>query len=156
MKATYGLVYHAAFALAILCAGLLVYNMVAMPIYKEQVFLERGTITAGGEMVILIGFVLVPIFDIVSLLWVLSRIRQAQAVRKRDMGVLALGTLCLILLAGEKVMVDEIGREYLLGWEVVGEWIILYAFLVIQLLYNVVILRRVYRTYLAQRSEARA
>jgi hypothetical protein len=156
MKATYGLVYHAAFALAILCAGLLVYNMVAMPIYKEQVFLERGTITAGGEMVILIGFVLVPIFDIVSLLWVLSRIRQAQAVRKRDMGVLALGTLCLILLAGEKVMVDEIGREYLLGWEVVGEWIILYVFLVIQLLYNVVILRRVYRTYLAQRSEARA
>jgi hypothetical protein len=91
MKATYGLVYHAAFALAILCAGLLVYNMVAMPIYKEQVFLERGTITAGGEMVILIGFVLVPIFDIVSLLWVLSRIRQAQAVRQKRYGGLSSG-----------------------------------------------------------------
>jgi len=156
MKATDGLMCRAIFALAILCTGLLVYNMVAMPIYKEQVFLERRTITIGGEMVILIGFILVPIFNIVSLLWVSSRIRRAQVVRKGDMGVLALGALCLILLMGEKVMVDEIGREYLLGWEVVGEWIILYVFLATQSLYNVVILRRVYRSCGAQRNEARA
>jgi hypothetical protein len=146
MKATYGFVYRAAFALAILCTGLLVYNMVAMPIYKEQVFLERGTISTGGEMVILIGFVLVLLFNIVSFLWMLLRIQKAQRVHGGDLGVLALGALCLILLMGEKAMVDEIGREYLLGWEVVGEWIILYVFLAIQLLYNVVILRRVYRT----------
>ena len=156
MKPTHGLMYRAALALVILCTGSLVYNMVAITIYKEQVFLERGTISTGGEMVILIGFVLVLIFNIVSLLWVLSRIRHAQAVRKGDRGVLALGALCLILMLGEKAMVDEIGREYLLGWEVVGEWIILYVFLTIQLLYNVVILRRVYRAYVARRSEARA
>ena len=155
MKATCGLVYHAAFALAILCTGWLVYNMVAMPIYKEQVFLQRGTITAGGETIILIGFVLVPIFNIASLSWVSSHVRQAQVVRKGDVGTLALGALCLILLMGEKVMVDEIGREYLLGWEVVGEWFILYAFLATQLLFNVVILRRVYRICEIQRSEAR-
>jgi hypothetical protein len=156
MKATYGLVHRAAFALAILCTGWLVYNMVAMPIYKEQVFLKRGTISTGGEMVILIGFVPVLIFNIVSLLWVSSRIRRALAARKGGRGVLALGALCLILLVGEKVMVDEIGREYLLGWEVVGEWIILYVFLAIQLLYNVVILRQVYRAYVDKRSETRA
>jgi len=156
MKATYGLVNRAAFVLAILCTGLLVFNMVAIPIYKEQVFRYRGTITIGGEMVILIGFVFVLIFNFVSLLWVSSRIRKTQTVRKGDRGALALGVLCLILLVGEKAMVDEIGRECLLGWEVIGEWIILYVFLAIQLLYNVVILRRVYRTFVAQRSEARA
>jgi hypothetical protein len=145
MKATYGLVYRAGFGLAIVCTGLLVYNIVAIPIFKEQVFLERGTISAGGELVILIGFVLVLIFNILSLLWVSLRVRKTQAVRKGDYGVLALGALCLLLLVGEKAMVDEIGREYLLGWEVVGEWIILYVFLAIQLLYNIVILRRVYR-----------
>jgi hypothetical protein len=143
MKTTYRLVDRAAFALAILCTGLLVYIMVAMPIYKEQVFLERGSITIGGEMVILIGFVFVLIFNIVSLLWMLSRIRRA--VRKGGRWVFALGALCLILLLGEKVMVDEIGREYGLGWEVVGEWIILYVFLAIQFFYNIVILRRLYR-----------
>jgi len=156
MKGTYGLVYRAAFALAILCTGLLVCIMVALPIYKEQVFLERGTITTGGEMVIIIGFILVPIFNIVSLLWVSLCILQAQVVRKGYMGVLALGALCLILLMGEKVMLDEIGREYLLGWEVVGEWIILYVFLATQLLYNVVILRRLYRACETQRIKARA
>jgi hypothetical protein len=156
MKATCGLVYRVAFVLAILCTGSLVYNMVAIPIYEEQVFQYRGTINTGGEMVILIGFVLVLIFNIMSLLWVSSRIRKAEAVRKGDGGILALGALCLILMLGEKAMVDEIGREYLLGWEVVGEWIISYVFLTIQLLYNVVILRRVYRAYVAQCSEAKA
>jgi hypothetical protein len=52
-------------------------------------------------------------------------------------------------------MVDEIGREYLLGWEVVGEWIILYVFLAIQLLYNIVILRRVHRARISRRGPDR-
>ncbi len=155
MKTTYGLVYCVAFALVLLCTGMLAYNMVAMLIYKEQVFLERGTITAVGEMVILIGFVLVLIFNIASLLWVSSRIRQTHVGRKGDVGVLVLGAICMILLAGEKIMVDEIGREHLLGWEVAGEWIILYVFLAIQLLYNIVILQRVYRAGKAPLSETR-
>jgi hypothetical protein len=112
MKASYGLVCRTAFALAILCTGLLVYNMVAMPIFKDQVFLERGKISTGGEMVILLGFILVPIFNILSVLWVSLRMRKAQTDRKGDYRVLALGVLCLFLLVGEKVMVDEIGREY--------------------------------------------
>jgi hypothetical protein len=156
MKAAVRLVDRAAFALAVLCTGLLVYNMAAMPIFKEQVFLERGTISTVGEMFILIGFILVVIFNIVSLFWVSLRILQAQVVRKGDWGVLALAVLCLILLMGEKVMVDEIGREYILGWEVVGEWIILYVFLAIQLFYNLVILRRVHRACVGPRSEGRA
>lgn len=146
MRAASGLVYRAAFALAVLCTGWLVFNMVALPIFKDQVFLERGQISTGGELAILIGFVLVLVFNIVSLIWVSSRIRKAQIGRKGDIGLAALGALCLILMAGEKAMVDEIGREYPLEWEVVGEWIILYVFLAIQLLYNIVILRWLYRT----------
>jgi len=53
-------------------------------------------------------------------------------------------------------MVDEIGHEYLLGWEVVGEWIILYVFLATQLLYNFAILWRLFRAYEARRSEVKA
>jgi len=156
MKEPNGFVYRAAFALAILCTVLLVYNMAAMPIYKGQVFFERGTISTGGEVVILIGFILMPIFDIISLLWVSSCMRQAHTVRRADRGILALGALCLILLVGEKAMVDEIGREYLQGWEVTGEWIILYVFLAIQLFYNIVILRRLYRAGEVQRREGEA
>jgi hypothetical protein len=44
-------------------------------------------------------------------------------------------------------MRDEIGREYQLGWEVLGEWIILSTFLMNQLLYDLVILMQLFCTY---------
>jgi hypothetical protein len=130
--------------------------MIALPIYKDHIFIERGAITMGGEMVILIGFILVFIFNIASLLWLLLNIRQDKEIRKKDIVVSALGVLCLFLLMGDKVMVDEIGRELLLGWEVKGECIILYVFLVIQLLYNLIILQRVYHSFESQHSKAMA
>ena len=37
-------------------------------------------------------------------------------------------------------MLDEIAREMRLGWETMGEWIILYGFFTTQLLYNIFIL----------------
>ena len=155
MKAMARMVGRGAFVLAVLCTGWLVFDMVAIPIYKEQVFLQRGTIAPGGEIVIALGFLLLPLFNALSLLWVSLRVRKAGVAGPGDLGILALGALCLILLIGEKAMADEIGREYLLGWEVVGEWIILYAFLAIQLFYNVLILRRLYRARGGQRAEAR-
>lgn len=156
MKVKHRFVYSVFFALAVLCTGLLVYNMVALPIYKDHIFIERGTINTGGEMVILIGFILVFIFNILSLLWLLLHIRQDKKTHKKDIVVLALGVLCLFLLMGDKVMVDEIGRELFLGWEVKGECIILYVFLATQLLYNVIILRWVYRGFDGQHSKAMA
>jgi len=69
---------------------------------------------------------------------------------------LALGVLCMILLLGEKTMVDEIGREYLWGWKVTGEWIILYVFLAIQLLYNALIILKLYRICKARPAAAGA
>jgi len=100
MNATSGMADRAGFALAVLCTGWLVFNMVALSIFKDQVFLERGQISTGGELAILIGFVLVLVFNIVSLIWVSSRIRKAQIGRKGDIGLSALGALCLILMAG--------------------------------------------------------
>ena len=76
--------YRIAFALATLCAGSLVFIMAAMPIYREQVFLERGTITPGGQTAILIGFVLVLIFDIISVVWVSAHVWQARSLRAEE------------------------------------------------------------------------
>jgi len=149
------LLYNSTFVLALLSTGFLVYNMLATLIYKEQIFFERETISSV-EIVILIGFGLIPLFDIVSILWVLSRLRQSEKVIPGDKPTLVLGALCLILLIGEKTMVDEIGREYLIGWEVLGEWIILYVFLTIQLIYNLVVLLKLFRVYNARFIEGKA
>jgi hypothetical protein len=140
------LLYNSTSVLAILSIGFLVFNMLGTLIYKQQVFFERETLSSV-EIVILIGFGLVLLFDIASLLWVLLRLRQSEEASMGDKATLILGALCLFLLMGEKVMVDEIGREYLLGWEVLGEWIILYTFLTTQLIYNFVILLQLLRAY---------
>ena len=155
MKKHNELLYNFTFVLAILSTGFLVYNMLATLIYKEQIFFERE-IFSNVEIVILIGFSLILLFDIVSLLRVLLRLRQSQEVVTGDKATLILGALCLILLLGEKAMIDEIGREYLLGWEVLGEWIILYVFLTTQLIYNLVILLQLFRIYHARYSEDKA
>ena len=57
-----------------------------------------------------------------------------------------LGLICCVLLLCEKAMVDEIARETALGWEVIGEWVILYIALVIQLVYIGLVLRAVKKT----------
>jgi hypothetical protein len=144
------LLYNSTSVLAILSVGFLLFNIFGTMIYRQKVFLERETLSSV-EIVILIGFGLFFLFDIVSLLLVLLRLRQSEKASMGDRATLILGTLCLLLLIGEKAMVDEIGREYLLGWEVLGEWIILYTFLTNQLLYNLIILMQLFRTYRDQR-----
>ena len=145
------LLYNSTFVLAILAIGFLVFNMLGMVIFKQQVFFERGTL-AGVEIVILIGFGLIFLFDISSLLWLLLSLRRSEKSSVGDKATLILGVLCLFLLIGEKTMIDEIGREYLLGWEVLGEWIILYTFLTAQLIYSLGILLQLFRTRRDRRS----
>lgn len=139
MKRSGSLLYNSTGVLAILSTGFLLYSMLAMLIFKKQIFFEREVLSTA-EMFILVGFVLIVLFDLVSLLWVLLRIPRFPHALIGDKLTLLFGGLCLILLLGEKTMIDEIGREYLMGWEVLGEWIILYLFLTTQLAYNLVIL----------------
>lgn len=141
MRAGIGLPRRAAIALAVLCTAWLAYNMVAMFVFRQQVFVERGAISAGGELSILIGFILLLLFNLASVLWASWRIRRAPGARRASWGILALGLACLVLMVGDKAMVDEIGREYGSRSGVTSEWVILYALLAIQLLYNIIILR---------------
>ena len=146
MKNDSGLLYKPTFVLAILATGFLVYNMLAIPFFKEEIFFERQAL-AGVEILILIGFGLMLLFGILSLMWVILRLRHSQNVATADRVTPVLGALCLFLLIGEKAMVDEIGREYRLGLGVLGEWIALYVGLTIQLTYNLVILSQLFRVH---------
>ena len=137
---------HFTFTLGWLSIFMLIFIMTAMPIYKGQVFLDRGSITIGAELIILIGFIILAMFMLVSIIWLIARIRHPPGNNKLYITTLLLGGICLILFVGEKVMVDEIGREYSLGWEVLGEWIILYLILMMQLFYNILILLLTYRS----------
>jgi hypothetical protein len=98
------------------------------------------------EFAILIGILLIFLFDMTSLGWVSHKIYATKKSTGLDTLALIWGVLCILALMGTKVMADEIAREYRLGWETLGEWMVLYACLLIQFFYNFLIFTLLRRT----------
>jgi hypothetical protein len=127
--------------LAVLATSALVYNMLVFQLNRDELFLQKGTLNSAG-VIALGGFVVIFLFNIVSFLWLLAAGRRQFTFGK--MAALVLGALCMILLIIDKVMIDEIAREYPLGMSTQGEWIILYAAMSIQLIYGLLVLAQIF------------
>lgn len=127
-----------------LVAGLyLLFNMVAMPLWWGGVSASGG-FRGGIQLTILIGFVYILLFDLISAGWILTRVCWVR-LEKKDEGcqqgwLVVLAALALVGLMGAKVMVDEIGRETPLEMGPGGEWVILYMCLSLQLAYIAAVL----------------
>jgi hypothetical protein len=136
------------FVLGILATFSVVYNMVAVQIFKEQVFFDH-VVSMPYEFAMLSGALLILLFDVFSLGWVSHKIFATKRSEGLDRIALVWGVLCIPVLMGTKVMADEIAREYRLGWETLGEWIGLYVCLFFQFFYIILIfihLRRFFRS----------
>ena len=120
--------------------------LLTLHLAKEQIFLERDTMSPI-EWLILIGFIVLISFLIASIILFLNQIRKNENNISGDFGLLLFGLFCLITLFGVKVMADEIGREMLLGWETLGELIILHILLVIELFYSLLVLFKLTRNH---------
>lgn len=62
---------------------------------------------APPEVLILIGFLVILILNLLALFWLLRNVLSEQKT-PFHMGALVLNIICRILMAGEKVLVDEI------------------------------------------------
>jgi hypothetical protein len=134
------------FILGVLASGFLIYIMLAFQIHLDGVFRDHR-IEELWEYAIVFGFLLILLFNISSIVCVSHHAFLQKKSTGIDIISLALGVICIILMLGVKIMADEIAREYRLGWETLGEWIILYAFLFVQLSYNILILFRLSHDY---------
>lgn len=130
---------RAVFSFAALAGIWLLFNLVAMPLAWGGVNANAGPL-AVAQTVILLGFVLVLLFDLISLGWLSGQMRRPGEAGSTA-GALVLGALALVALMGSKVMVDEIARETPMGGAR-GEWIILYLLLLFHLAYILVVARR--------------
>ena len=129
---------RALLGLALFSALCLVFNMAAMPLHAEEVFLRPQTVSTV-EIAMLIGFGLVFIFNLLSIAWLARQTSAGAGDAYRTL--LVLGIFCLIMMGAEKVMIDEVGHEWQPGAGVETEAIILYILLAIQLTYNLLIAR---------------
>jgi hypothetical protein len=124
---------------AVLATLGLILNMVAIPLNTQEIFEEKNSL-APIEVAILLGFAAVLVFDFLVFAWVG---KQLYAGHKSSLNwmtwVLSLG--CLILLVGDKVLLDELGREHILGVGA-GEWLVLYICFAGQMVLNLLVLFR--------------
>ncbi|MGW8314036.1 MAG: hypothetical protein ACWGNV_00435 [Bacteroidales bacterium] len=119
----------------ILVSLFIVYIMAGLMLFRGEVFIERDHL-AIPELAIGIGFVLVIISVPISMIRIFSG-KAASALTPISRTVLiVLGGFALIALPVEKVMLDEIAKELPAGMNSMGEWIILYACLFIQFIFQ--------------------
>ncbi|MCH8276179.1 MAG: hypothetical protein IIA50_01365 [Bacteroidetes bacterium] len=125
----------------ILATLALLFNMFAIWWYADQFFGENGP-TDLKSAVILGGFLAILLFNILAVVWVILDGFYYRKYTAFEFMLIMFGVACIILLYGQKSMIDELGRERPTGWDRTGEWVILYILLCIQLVYNTLILLR--------------
>ena len=133
----------ATFWLDVLATPLLLFILAGLWLYREQVFVIGSPVTFAG-LIMMIGFASILLFNLVSLFW-LGRFRSRTGERRgADTRLFMLGLLCLVLLAAQKVMADEVAHETEGAWSIQGEYLILYGMLLLQLIYNLLVGRRLF------------
>ena len=133
------IIFFFTFFCTILSLISLIFIMLSIPFQKEQIFIHRDTFS-NIEIAILFGFLFIFLFHIFSLVWIFSETRKLKPFNVGKWLLFVFGSFSLFIFLGEKVMLDEIGHEYLSDWSITGEWVILYILFIIQLIYNSIIL----------------
>lgn len=132
-------------SLDILATLLLLFIFVGFWIYRTEIFVVGNPINRVG-LIMIAGFMAIMVFNISSILWLGRSLFGDGEQKALNLGLLVFGIVCLVLLAAEKVMTDEVAHETVGGWSIQGEYIMLYGMLVIQLVFNVLMAKRLLGT----------
>ena len=125
--------------LAIITLLFIFYICFSLIIFKKDIFYYRGSVSAS-EVPTGLGFIMILVFNCASVVWIIIN-RQLKSYSPLLKGfLLAFCGICFILLGIDKVLIDDIGRQYKENVDFTGEFVMLYASLTIQLIYTSVIL----------------
>lgn len=87
------------------------------------------------DFITIIGYLFIIIFHLYAIMFIFSQFRYPSEFRKLKVTLLIFGIGSLLAIGVEKVMVDEIAREYRSGFTDQGEFYILNGSLVINILF---------------------
>ena len=112
----------------------------AVNFFRYDIFIDRSTLSSI-DYLLFIGFVVIILFLIISEVWMINHSIVQNDFSWNQTIMILFGVACFIMLFAQKVMADEIGRELLLGWETLGESILLNLLIIIQLIYAYLFLK---------------
>lgn len=134
----------ALFWLDTLVTAFLVFILIGMWVFRDRVFTIGGPLDLV-DLIILVGMIFVLLFNIVSLFWLGRAQFKSDYSRALDSVLFGLGVLCIVMMMAEKIMADEIAHETTTGWNIQGEYLILYGMFLLQLVYNLLICKRLFQ-----------
>jgi len=83
----------------------------------------------------LVGYLFIILFHILALIFLIAHFRYYKSSQVLRIITMIAGIFSLFAIGGEKVLFDEIAREYVLGWEIIGEIIIVQILLFCNLIF---------------------
>jgi len=126
-----------ALSAGLIAAGSLVYNLIVLGLLYPRIS-RFETISPGWETAgILFGvsILLIGLYHLLSLAAILAATIRSQERITRTAIIIVLGILSGLMLLADITMLQEIGKEYIQGWNSPGEWIILFSAHGLHLLY---------------------
>jgi hypothetical protein len=125
--------------LSIITLLFILYICFSFIIFKRDVFYYRGSVSAS-ELPIILGFMMIMVFNCTSVVWIIINRQLKSYGPFLKVFLLAFCGICFILLVIDKVLIDDIGKQYKENVDFTGEFVMLYTSLVIQLIYTSLIL----------------
>lgn len=143
MDRTYRVIALATLILSIISLVWEAYDIYNIHFHLTQVlqFKYPGAIMA-------IGYIFILLFHISAFLFIFMRIRRTGKAGKLPILIIMTGIASLFSIAIEKVMFDEIGREFYIEFPISGEILFLYVCLGINALFSALIIFCLYREYM--------
>ncbi len=94
-----------------------------------------------------IGFLLIFLFHVSSFIALLFQFQYHKKVNVLRIILLFIGILSLFAMMGDYAMLNDIGKEYKMGLETQGEWIILYLLLLLHGFFHILMFIMIFHTY---------
>lgn len=89
------------------------------------------------DFITVIAYIFIIVFHLYAIIFIFGQFRYPDEFRMLKVLLLILGVGSLLAIGVEKVMIDEIAREYRAGFKDQGEFFILNGSLVINILFNI-------------------
>lgn len=99
------------------------------------------------DFLTIIGYLFIVLFHLYAIIFIFSQFRFADTFKCLKILLLILGIVSLFAIGVEKVMVDEIAKEYRAGFEDQGEYFLLKGALFINILFNILMFYFILKSY---------
>ena len=120
--------HYISLGLGFLALAALAFNLYFFSLYYPVAtqFLELDPSLESLGIVAALNIITIALFHLVCVLTLLVHLIKQKQISTLVIAAIALGTISGIMNLGDVALLSDIGKEYPLGWETQGEWIVLF------------------------------